>query len=149
MSDCIFPDEHRDSQGCLPFAYFRELGKTDCTPKVGECFTMGWGSAPKPELKPNKEKKMSDAVKNPDAVIPAETKAIEVQPPSADEIGKLVEQSGGGAAGVAVALIAVAGGGAAMKFYSDFSKNKYEEKMEKLRFEGEAQKSNNGDHTAC
>ena len=78
-----------------------------------------------------------------------EQKAIEIQPPSVDELGSLVEQSGGGAVGVAVALIAVAGGGAAMKFYSDFSKNRHEEKMEKMRLEAESQKNSNNDHTAC
>lgn len=49
--------------------------------------------------------------------------------------------------GVMVALIAVGGGGAAWKFYSQFSKNKHEENMEKLRLESE--KSKNDSHQQC
>lgn len=149
-SECIYPEEHRDSQGCLPFAYFRALKDKSCTPPVGTCFSMSWSDKPKPK---KKEKEMSDLLLTPANLAASDTSAAqtatEIQPPSPQEISALVEQSGGGFAGVAAALIAVAGGGAAMKFYSDMNKNKHEEKMEKLRLESEAQKSNNGDHTAC
>jgi hypothetical protein len=49
--------------------------------------------------------------------------------------------------GVMVALIAVAVAVAAWKFYSQFSKNKHEENMEKLRIQSEQQKNN--DHAQC
>lgn len=140
MSDCIYPEEDKDSQGCLPFAYFKALKDQDCKPPVGTCYTMSWSS---PKHEREKVKKMSDKSKA------DTTAASEVQPASPEDIGALIEQSGGGFTGVAAALIAVAGGGAAMKFYSDMNKNKHEEKMEKLRLESEAQKNNSGDHTAC
>lgn len=73
------------------------------------------------------------------------SQAMELVPTvSPQEIGSLIEQAGGGGLGIAAALIAVAGGGAAFKFYSQFSKNRHEEKMEKMRLESEKQDKEHG-----
>lgn len=85
---------------------------------------------------------MSDLPSNPlpfplpSAPAPAEATEL-VSAVSPQEIGNLIEQAGGGGIGIAAALIAVVGGGAAFKFYSQFSKNRHEEKMERMRLESE------------
>jgi hypothetical protein len=73
------------------------------------------------------------------------TQAQEVALTASKDIAPLLEAAPGGA-GVAAALIAVAGGGAAFKFYSQWNKNKHEENMEKMRLESEKSQS---DHTKC
>jgi TolA-binding protein len=73
------------------------------------------------------------------------TQAQEVALTAANDIAPLLEAAPGGA-GVAAALIAVAGGGAAFKFYSQWNKNKHEESMERMRLESEKSES---DHAKC
>lgn len=99
------------------------------------------------------EIKMADAPKLPDSVLPALPadpaaavgQAQEVALTAANDIAPLLEAAPGGA-GVAAALIAVAGGGAAFKFYTQWNKNKHEENMERLRLESEKSET---DHTKC
>jgi uncharacterized protein HemX len=86
----------------------------------------------------------------PTGPIVSPVQASEAAPgaPTAAELRDLATSGEGGAYGVILAAIAVAGGGAAWKFYSDASKNKHEERMERLRIEAE-QGKNKGDHTLC
>lgn len=55
--------------------------------------------------------------------------------PSAGEIGDLISQSGGGALGLAAALIAVVGGTAGFKLWTKISEQKHEQSMKKLDIE--------------
>jgi hypothetical protein len=59
--------------------------------------------------------------------------------PTPAELGTLVEQGGGGMTGIMLAVIAVAGGGAAWKFYSQRSEQQHELAKEKLKMESAAQ----------
>ena len=52
--------------------------------------------------------------------------AHEAQAPTPDEIVKIAENADGGTVGVVLALVAVLGGGAAWRFYSQHSKQKAE-----------------------
>ena len=55
--------------------------------------------------------------------------------PSAGELGDLISQSGGGAIGLAAALIAVVGGTAGFKLWTKISEQKHEQSMKKLEIE--------------
>lgn len=55
--------------------------------------------------------------------------------PSADELGKLVNTSGGGTTGIVLAVLAVVGGGAAWKTYQRISEQKHEQNMKKLELD--------------
>jgi uncharacterized protein HemX len=59
--------------------------------------------------------------------------------------------SGGSMITVALALIAVGGGGAAWKFYQNFAKQKHEEKMKALEIQASAQQDKKDDdkHEKC
>jgi hypothetical protein len=59
--------------------------------------------------------------------------------PSPQEIAGVVEQSGGGAVGLVAALLAVVGGGAAWRFYSQRSEQAHELAKERLKMESAAQ----------
>jgi uncharacterized protein HemX len=55
--------------------------------------------------------------------------------PSPSEIGDLIAASGGGALGLAAALIAVVGGTAGFKLWTKISEQKHEQQMRKLEIE--------------
>jgi hypothetical protein len=58
--------------------------------------------------------------------------AHEAQAPTPDEIVKIAQGADGGTVGVVMALVAVLGGGAAWKFYSQHSKQKAEIEAKKV-----------------
>lgn len=80
-----------------------------------------------------------------------ETKAHTEQPaaPTASDLGALAQQGGGGMTGIMLALIAVAGGGAAWKFYSQRSEQQHELAKEKLKMEQAAQGLNGVQPPPC
>jgi uncharacterized protein HemX len=63
--------------------------------------------------------------------------AHEAQAPTPDEIAKIAQGADGGTVGVVLALVAVLGGGAAWKFYSQHSKQKAEIEAKKAEQEHE------------
>lgn len=67
----------------------------------------------------------------------ANNEHLEVAPasPSAGEIGDLIGSAGGGAVGLAAALIAVVGGTAGFKLWTKISEQKHEQSMKKLDIE--------------
>jgi hypothetical protein len=151
---CVFKPEDKDESGCIPISDFLRL-VNGCKVTEQVCFVTYSGGRMEPEEKPeskNKSKKASQELAVADeaealAVVPsAPVQAQEVALTATKEIAPLL-QNPTDFNGVLVALIAVAGGGAAWKFYSQFSKNKHEENMEKLRLESEKQKNN--DHAQC
>lgn len=69
--------------------------------------------------------------------------------PTASDLGALAQQGGGGMTGIVLAVIAVAGGGAAMKFYSQRSEQSHELAKEKLKMEQAAQGLNGVQPPPC
>ncbi len=63
--------------------------------------------------------------------------AHEAQAPTPDEIVKIAENADGGTVGVVLALVAVLGGGAAWRFYSQHSKQRAEIEAKKAEQEHE------------
>lgn len=79
------------------------------------------------------------------------TTAQTVQPaaPTPADLGALAQQGGGGMTGLALALVAVAGGGAAWKFYSQRSEQAHELAREKLKLDAQAQGLNGAQPPPC
>lgn len=69
--------------------------------------------------------------------------------PNPQDIAALAQQSGGGMTGIAAALIAVAGCGAAWKFYSQRAEQQHELAKEKLKMESAAQGLNGAQPPPC
>lgn len=160
---CVFKPEDKDESGCIPLSDFLRL-TNECRVTESVCFVTYSGGYVEPEEK--HEAKVKSKVAEEHSAAPADDgQELEIAPAAAPaaplasaqqaqevavtatkEIAPLL-QNPTDFNGVLVALIAVAGGGAAWKFYSQFSKNKHEENMEKLRLESEKQKNN--DHAQC
>ena len=83
---------------------------------------------------------------------PAELTATTAPAPAAPtpaDIASLAQQGGGGMTGIILAIIAVAGGGAAWKFYSQRSEQQHELAKEKLKMEQAAQGLNGAQPPPC
>lgn len=78
-----------------------------------------------------------------------ETKAPAPAAPTPQDVAGLVDAGGGGAVGLAAALLAVAGGGAAWRFYSQRSEQAHELAKEKLKMEQAAQGLNGAQPPPC
>lgn len=162
---CVFKPEDKDESGCIHISDFLRL-VNGCRVTEQVCFVTYSGGSMEPEEKPEpKAKKVKHVEEHPAAeaageheaeapAAPAAPLAVAQQAQQAQEVAVTATkeiapllQNPTDFNGVLVALIAVAGGGAAWKFYSQFSKNKHEENMEKLRLESEKQKNN--DHAQC
>ena len=78
-----------------------------------------------------------------------ETKAPAPAAPTPQDVAGLVDAGGGGAVGLAAALLAVAGGGAAWKFYSQRSEQAHELAKERLKMEQTAQGLNGAQPPPC
>ena len=87
------------------------------------------------------------------APAPVETLTATTAPapaaPTPQDVAGLVDAGGGGAVGIAAALIAVAGGGAAWKFYSQRSEQAHELAKEKLKMEQAAAGLNGAQPPPC
>lgn len=123
----------------------------------------------KKEKKEKQEKKMEPkqevveqaaqpVVEAPKAVVEApvtapvaETQATTAEPPAAPfDVNQLTQAAGGGpVAAIVLAGIAVLGGGAAMKFYKQFSEQKHEQAMKKLELEAQSQGLNGAQPPPC
>ena len=86
----------------------------------------------------------------PKQVLPTETEATTSVPSAPFDVNQLVQSTGGGA-GVAIALAAVAvvGGGAAWKFYQKFAEQKHEQKMKELDIKAQQQGLNGAQPPPC
>lgn len=161
---CVFSEEIKDSQGCVPISAMFSAEAKNCAVRDSVCFYFPYTASvdkPKPVKKRHTKEKArkgepmdNEHIEQPAEHQPAEHQAAPSAPVAAHEvavtatkeIAPLLDKATD-FNGVLVALIAVAGGGAAWKFYSQFSKNKHEENMEKLRIQSEQQKNN--DHAQC
>lgn len=87
------------------------------------------------------------------APAPVETLTATTAPapaaPTPQDVAGLVDAGGGGAVGIAAALIAVAGGGAAWKFYSQRSEQAHELAKERLKMEQAAAGLNGAQPPPC
>jgi len=72
---------------------------------------------------------------------PTNTKAQELQPdPTVNSINQIAQTTGGDSSlTLMLAMIAVIGGGAAWKFYTQYSEQKHEQKMKQLEMQAQAQ----------
>jgi uncharacterized protein HemX len=77
------------------------------------------------------------------------TTAPAPQAPTPADLGALAQQGGGGMVGVVLAIVAVAGGGAAWKFYSQRSEQAHELAKEKMKMEAQAAGLNGAQPPPC
>lgn len=90
------------------------------------------------------EEPMSGPLELPmDAGVPDVKAVVEQAVPHLADFSQLPKDPSG--MGVVMAVVAVAGGGTAWKFYNDYSKRKHEENMARI----ENDKSKSDDHTQC
>lgn len=99
------------------------------------------------------------AVEAPKAVVEApvvapaaqETHAATAEPAAVPfDVNQLTQSAGGGpVVAIALAGMAVLGGGAAMKFYKQFSEQKHEQAMKKLELEAQSQGLNGAQPPPC
>lgn len=82
------------------------------------------------------------------ATLTATTAPAPAAPTPAD-LGALAQQGGGGMVGVVLAIVAVAGGGAAWRFYSQRSEQAHELAKEKLKMEAQAAGLNGAQPPPC
>ena len=149
---CQIPPSSLDSSGCLKLKDFEALKLSGCEVPEGTCFTMEEeAAATAPSVPKRKEKHMSDPVKatapvkaTPPAKAevaheavevkevmaapPVETKAVVEQPAvdPAAQLANLASQKDLGGYGLIAGVVAVVGGGAAIKFYRDWIKGRQE-----------------------
>ena len=85
------------------------------------------------------------------AVPVAETQAATAEPAAAPfDVNQLTQSAGGGpVVAIVLAGIAVLGGGAAMKFYKQFSEQKHEQAMKKLELDAQSQGLNGAQPPPC
>lgn len=90
-------------------------------------------------------------VETPVAAPVAETQATTAEPPAAPfDVNQLTQAAGGGpVVAIVLAGIAVLGGGAAMKFYKQFSEQKHEQAMKKLELDAQSQGLNGAQPPPC
>jgi hypothetical protein len=158
---CVFSEEIKDSQGCVPISVMFSDEAKNCALRDSVCFYFSYTAKAAPEAKTESKKPAKktetkgermendnneQSAEETSAPAAAPMAAHEVALTATKELAPLLEKPTD-FNGVMVALIAVAGGGAAWKFYAQFSKNKHEENMEKLRIQSEQQKNN--DHSQC
>ena len=77
------------------------------------------------------------------------TTALPPAAPTPQDVAGVVQASGGGAIGLAAALLAVVGGGAAWRFYSQRSEQAHELAKERLKMEQAAQGLNGAQPPPC
>lgn len=137
--------EPKDPGGCYPLSAFVALANRDCDVPEGVCFSTpivpldDHGHPSKDDLPSSFSCQHSTAT----ATVPV--MADEQLPPATQDyvavpsdnaladIQKLVPAGGDASLNtVLLAAIGVAGGGAAWKFYNDYSKRKHEERMKKI-----------------
>lgn len=90
-------------------------------------------------------------VETPVAAPVAETQATTAEPAAAPfDVNQLTQSAGGGpVVAIVLAGIAVLGGGAAMKFYKQFSEQKHEQAMKKLELDAQSQGLNGAQPPPC
>jgi hypothetical protein len=90
-------------------------------------------------------------VAQPEKVVAQETHAVTAEPAAAPfDVNQLVASTGGNPmVAVVLAGIAVLGGGAAMKFYKQFSEQKHEQAMKKLELDAQSQGLNGAQPPPC
>ena len=107
----------------------KDLVRTEKNPVVG----ISPKKSSRQKSKRMEENKMPD---NPNS-----TTAQQVQPdPTANSINQIAQTTGGDSSlTLMLAMIAVIGGGAAWKFYTQYSEQKHEQKMKQLEMQAQAQ----------
>ena len=174
---CQIPQSALDSDGCLKLRNFESLKLSGCEVPEGLCISVEEDVAAPPSTKlPRKEKHMSDAVKvGPPAKAevvhevvevkevmaapPVETKAVVEQPAvdPAAQLSNLASQKDLGGYGLVAGVVAVVGGGAAIKFYRDWikgrqdidsKKSEQDFELKKMEIEHKAKQQDEG-HRAC
>ena len=176
---CQIPQSSLDSSGCLKLKDFEALKLSGCEVPEGTCFTMEEeAAATAPSVPKRKEKHMSDPVKAAppakaevvqhapevhqevgQAPAPVETKAIVEQPAvdPAAQLANLAGQKDLGGYGLIAGVVAVVGGGAAIKFYRDWikgrqdidsKKSEQEFELKKMELENKKHQQDEG-HKAC
>ena len=101
-----------------------------------------------PEAAPESSEAVSEEVSIPEPK--KEVEAVTSVPDAPFDLNQVIQSTGGGA-GVAVvlAIVAVAGGGAAWKFYKQFAEQKHEQTMKKLELQAQAQGLNGAQPPPC
>ena len=107
----------------------KNLFETSKSPAIG----------PSPRKSSRQKSKRMEENRMPDN--PNNTKTLEVQPdPTANSFNQIAQTTGGDSSlTLMLAMLAVVGGGAAWKFYTQYSEQKHEQKMKQLEMQAQAQ----------
>ena len=140
---------------------FLEAGRDDCVYDIGDA--GGWTfNVMAEEDEPMKKHKTPEPEPTPEPVQPAPltatlppivgatTATVGVPDNAIAEVKSLVPADGhANMITVALAVVGVAGGGAAIKLYQSMSKNKHDEAMKKLEIEQQRSEKQDDQHQAC
>ncbi len=148
------------------FTEFLAAGRADCVYDFGDAGSVTFNVAAEDEVVPMKKHKQPEPpVEHEPEPLPVQpavptvtmppiagvtTATVGVPENAIAEVKSLIPAGGdANMVTVALAVVGVAGGGAAWKFYQSHSKNKHEEAMKKLEIEQQRSEKQDDKHQAC
>lgn len=148
------------------FTEFLMAGRADCVYDFGDAGSVTFNVAAEDEVVPMKKHKQPEVpVKHEPEPLPVQpavptvtmpplpgvtTATVGVPDNAIAEVKSLIPAGGdANMVTVALAVVGVAGGGAAWKFYQSHSKNKHEEAMKKLDIEQQRSEKQDDQHQQC
>lgn len=148
------------------FTEFLMAGRADCVYDFGDAGSVTFNVAAEDEVVPMKKHKQPEApVEHEPEPLPVQpavptvtmppiagvtTATVGVPDNAIAEVKSLIPAGGdANMVTVALAVVGVAGGGAAWKFYQSHSKNKHEEAMKKLDIEQQRSEKQDDQHQQC
>jgi hypothetical protein len=148
------------------FADFLAAGRSDCVYDFGDAGSVTFSLSTEEGDSPmKKHKQVETPAQNEPEPLPAQpavptvtmppivgvtTATVGVPENAIAEVKSLIPAGGdANMVTVALAVVGVAGGGAAWKFYQSHSKNKHEEAMKKLEIEQQRSEKQDDQHQAC
>lgn len=175
---CNLPADGLDEDGCVSSDYLKTIDLTKCQLRPDTCFSLGEpgeAQAPAPravtkvithivkKAAAKAVRKMEVPMEEHDTVpspaptpeqitpLPAPMRATVAMPDNAlGDIQKLLPADGNASMiTVLLAVVGVAGGGAAFKFYRSWQKSRHEQEMKRLEIEEKKAEKQDDKHEAC
>jgi len=144
------------------FAEFLAAGREDCVYDFGDAGAVTFNvmaeedtpmkkhKTPEPEPTQEPVQPPAPITATMPPVMGVTTASVGVADNAISEVKSLIPASGDASmVTVALAVVGVAGGGAAWKFYQSHSKNKHEEAMKRLEIEEQRSQKQDDQHQAC
>lgn len=146
----------------MSFTEFLAAGHEDCVYDFGDAGAMTFNVTAEEDTPMKKHKTPESPEPTPETVQPTPitatmppvvgvtTASVGVADNAISEVKSLIPASGDASmVTVALAVVGVAGGGAAWKFYQSHSKNKHDEAMKRLEIEEQRSQKQDDQHQAC